>query len=136
MFNLNYYLFLLFIDKNKCLVERAVMAINGLKKNRQFTYTYKKGKAKSTKSMTLIFVRARTYNTRVGFSVSKKVGNAVVRNKVKRRLKESYYRYMPSIENGYYIVFATKKPIADDTFAKIFEEMGYLLNKAGLLKKI
>lgn len=110
------------------------MAINGLKKNGQFVYTYKKGKAKSSKSMTLIFVRARTYNTKVGFSVSKKIGNAVVRNKVKRRLKDSFGRYMPIIKNGYYVVIATKKPISEITFAQLHEELGMLLNKAGLLK--
>jgi len=110
------------------------MALNGLKKNGQFVYAYKRGKAKSTKCMTLIFVRARTYNTKVGFSVSKKIGNAVVRNKVKRRLKDSFGRYMPLVKTGYYVVFATKKPIAEATFAQIHSEVGYLLNKAGLLK--
>ncbi len=109
------------------------MALNGLKKNGQFVYAYKKGKAKSTKSMTLIFVRARTYNTKVGFSVSKKIGNAVVRNKVKRRLKDSFGRYMPLVKNGYYVVFATRKPIAEATFAQIHSDVGYLLSKAGLL---
>jgi len=110
------------------------MEFNGLKKNGQFVYTYKKGKAKSSKCMSLIFVRARTYNTRVGFSVSKKIGNAVVRNKVKRRLKDSVRRYMPSVKNGYYIVISAKSPIAEATFAQIHEEVGFLLNKAGLLK--
>lgn len=111
------------------------MALNGLKKNGQFVYAYKRGKAKSSKYMTLIFVRARTYNTKVGFSVSKKIGNAVVRNKVKRRLKDSFGRYMPSIKKGYYVVIVARPPIAQATFSQLHEQVGALLNKAGLIEE-
>ncbi len=52
--------------------------------------------------------------TRVGFSVSKRIGNAVVRNRVKRRLRE-LVRQM-HIPDGWDIVFIARAPLAHATY--------------------
>lgn len=52
---------------------------NRLGPNRQFSYVYRRGKRVSTRDLTLLYVKNR--QKRVGFSVSKKVGVAVVRNR-------------------------------------------------------
>ena len=59
-----------------------------LKKKKQFTYIYKKGKRVSNKFLTLFVLTSKYKSYKIGYSVSKKIGKATVRNKVKRRLKE------------------------------------------------
>ena len=59
-----------------------------LKKKKQFAYIYRKGIRKSTKYLSLFAVESKFSCYKIGYSVSKKIGKANVRNKVKRRLKE------------------------------------------------
>ena len=59
-----------------------------LRKNKEFSYIYKKGDRVSTEHFTLFVVKSKYNNYRIGFSVSKKLGKANVRNKLKRRLRE------------------------------------------------
>ena len=59
-----------------------------LKKNKEFTFVYHRGKSCATRRMVLVYFKNKYGGLRSGFSVSKKVGGAVVRNKVRRRMKE------------------------------------------------
>ena len=61
---------------------------NRLKKRKDFTKTYKKGRSLNGRAVILCYRKTTRPYYRVGFTVSKKVGKAVVRNKVRRRLKE------------------------------------------------
>ena len=103
-----------------------------LHKNFQYTYVYKKGTSVPARNLTLVYVKA-SGSLRVGFSVSNKVGKAVVRNKVKRRLRASVKRLMPQMKRGYNYVFTARPGIADDLYADIHNTVVYLLKKAGLL---
>ena len=60
---------------------------NRLKKRKQFAYLFKNGNHTGDEFVSLVYLKLKTKNFKVGYSVSKKVGKAVVRNKVKRRLK-------------------------------------------------
>ena len=57
-----------------------------LRKNKQFQYVYPKGRSCASREIVLLYIRAS--RLQVGFSVSRKVGNSVMRNRVKRRLRE------------------------------------------------
>ena len=59
-----------------------------LKKNSQFSYIFKKGQRKYSKFLTLFVIQSKYDNYLIGYSISKKVGKAHDRNKLKRRLKE------------------------------------------------
>lgn len=62
--------------------------INRLKKKKEFSFVYRRGKSFNTKYLSLYVCNTRLKNSKIGFSISNKVGNSVVRHKIKRRLSE------------------------------------------------
>jgi ribonuclease P protein component len=103
-----------------------------LKKDSQFNYTYRKGKSIACRNMVLVYVRTGLQTLKVGFSVSKKIGKSVVRNKVKRRMREAFARLIPDLKQEYNYVFIARKSIVEDDFAAISGSMKYLLKKANM----
>lgn len=75
---------------------------------------------------------ARGRSVQVGFSVSKKVGNAVTRNLVKRRLRECFRPYLGDVKNGLYVIVA-RPSAAKATFQSLEKDMRYLLCKQGAI---
>ncbi len=72
---------------------------------------------------------------RFGFVVSKKVSpKAVVRNKIKRILREAVREKIEAIKEGYDIVFFAKGKSKEELFSSFKKEIGSLLKKADLLK--
>lgn len=103
-----------------------------LKKNKEFNRVYRRGKSAGARGVALVYCRARHASVRVGFAVGKKVGNAVVRNKVKRRFREAFARQLPSVKPGYDLIFIARSEARDETFASLSRTIAYLLKKAGL----
>ncbi|MDL2236600.1 ribonuclease P protein component [Christensenellaceae bacterium OttesenSCG-928-K19] len=111
----------------------GAVKLETLKKNREFSFVYRRGKAVHTKYFTFIFAKSRYGGARAGFSVSKKVGNSVKRNKVRRRLKEAFRAFLPGIAGNYSIVFVARVGAADAEYAALLKTMERALKKAGVL---
>jgi len=101
-----------------------------LKKEKDFELVFKKGKRLFSSSMTLVYFPAQ--ELKVGFAVSKKHGGSVVRNKIKRQLRESFRSFMPKIRQNFFFVFIpTKKE--EYSFEIFKKDMNYILKKGGFL---
>ena len=103
-----------------------------IRKNGQFQYVFRKGKGLGCREMSLTFVRAG--RMQVGFSVSKKVGNAVTRNRVKRRMRECFRLQMHTLKNGFY-VFAARPAAAEASYAQLEKAMNGLLRRHQLYRE-
>ena len=102
-----------------------------LQKNRAFQYVYRKGHSVACRDLVLLFASSK--ELRVGFSVSKKVGKAVVRNKVKRRLRECFRPWLGDVKTGLYVIVA-RPSAAQATFRDLQRDVRYLLKKQDALK--
>ena len=102
-----------------------------LKKNRAFQYVYRRGHSAACRDLVMLFARGR--ELKVGFSVSKKVGNAVTRNKIKRRLRECFRPCLGDVKTGLYVIVA-RPSAAKATFRSLQKDVRYLLKKQGALK--
>lgn len=103
-----------------------------LKRNKEFRYTYRAGKSLGGRSIAMVYAKSRVPKARIGFSVSKKIGNSVTRNRCKRRMREALYPLLPSIRPGCNIIFIAREPVKDEPFLAIRSQMQAMLKKAGL----
>lgn len=109
---------------------------NKLKKRKQFNWTFKNGLTVHTKNMSVVFNESKGKDYKIGFSISKKVGKAVVRNKVKRRLREIATFYEKNIQNHKTMIFVAKPSITECDFWVMKNEFEELLKKANLFKEL
>ncbi len=72
--------------------------------------------------------------TRVGFAVSKRVGHAVVRNTVKRRLREATRSLLPHIVGGHDVVVIARPGLAAVPFGELHAALELTLRRARLLQ--
>ncbi|MBQ2834901.1 MAG: ribonuclease P protein component [Clostridia bacterium] len=104
-----------------------------LKKNAQFKYVYRRGSSGGAHEMVMLYVRSNTL--KVGFSVGKKIGCAVERNRVKRRLRAACAPLLPRMKPGLY-VFIARQPALTADFDKLCRSMQYLLRRQNCLKDV
>lgn len=103
-----------------------------LKRHKEFRYTYARGRAQSLPLFTLVYAKSRNVSVRVGFSVSKRVGNAVQRNRAKRRMRAALTPMIAHIAGGFNVIFVAKPDVLEAPFAELQKQMETLLRRAEL----
>jgi len=102
-----------------------------LTQNASFNYIYRKGTSCSTPRIIVYKVAANSL--KVGVSVSTKVGNSVVRSRVKRRVSERFRLLIPRIAKGNNFVITAREPAANATSAEFERDLIYTLGRLGVL---
>lgn len=95
----------------------------------EFERVYKKGTAYRGKLFSVHAFPGGSGNARLGLSVSKKVGNAVQRNSIKRRLREVFRSKVPDIEGEMDFVISARSAAADASYDELAEEFERALRK-------
>ena len=110
-----------------------VQAKYRLKKNFQYNYVYKHAKTVSDGNLVILYCNSNNQQSKVGFSVGKRQGNAVKRNRLRRQLKAAMRQFMPNVKPRYNIVVVPRRS-TPYLYSDILISVNQLLNKAGLLQ--
>jgi len=113
-----------------------VSAVRGeqyLTRSAQYGLVYEQGSSWVDSLLVLKALPNGLAVSRYGFSVSRRVGKAVVRNRVKRRLRE-ILRQM-ALNAGWDIIFIARSPAGRAGYAELEKSVGSLLARAGLLAR-
>lgn len=123
----------IYVAFSSMLKKRLSMKFSeSLKKNKDFQVVYKKGKSYADKYLVMYILKNDMDRNRIGISVSKKVGNSVVRHHLTRLLRESYRLQEEHFLCGYDIVIVVRVSAKNSTFA----DMKSALIHLGKLHKI
>lgn len=104
-----------------------------LKKRSAFAYVYRKGEKSSAQDLLLLSAQSRE-GLKIGLSVSKKVGNAVTRNRVKRLLREAIKPLQDRINTGYMYVIVARPTIVGKSLDDVQKAVYTAFEKAKKLQ--
>ena len=111
--------------------------IHSLKNTSQFREVYEKGRS-AANALLVVYALAgdgEDKDRKLGISVSKKVGNSVVRHRITRIIRESYLVLKPGLPEGSRIVVVARARAKDKGFSDICDAMRYLCKKVGIFIK-
>ena len=105
-----------------------------LKKNYEFRRLYSKGTSSATPCLAFYCRKTRNPNNRIGFTVSNKVGNAVTRNRIRRRLREIYRLHECEFQSGYDMVVVARMRASGADYHRLERDFLRSADRLGLRK--
>jgi ribonuclease P protein component len=105
-----------------------------LRKNSEFVSAMK-GKRLSVDGLSLFYAGNGTRNFRVGISVSKKLANAVKRNRLKRQIRACITKVLRDQEAGYDLVFVARRELYSAGYGRIMKAVDTAIRRAALRSK-
>ena len=108
---------------------------DSLKENRDFQNVYKNGKSKANKYLVMYVLENQLDSNRLGISVSKKVGNSVIRHHLTRLIRESYRLNKEMFNSGLDIVVIARESAKDRKYKEIESALLHLGKINGILNE-
>lgn len=107
-----------------------------VKSEKDFQVAFLQGKSFANRQLVLyVYPKTEQVHFRVGFSVGKKMGNAVQRNKIKRMLRHAVHEIAPIIENDYDYLLIARKDISTKNFFEIKQSLIHVMSIASVIKQ-
>ncbi len=106
--------------------------MESIRKNDDFRACYKLGKSYANKYLVVYVMSNDSDRNRIGISVSKKVGNSVVRHRIKRLVRESYRLHEHTFDSGSDIAVVGRRSANGASYQEIERALLFLLKKAGI----
>jgi ribonuclease P protein component len=107
-----------------------------VKKNNDFQAAFKKGRSFANRQFVVYSLEKEEQDFfRIGLSVSKKLGNAVTRNRIKRYVRQSVMEMQDQLLKGNDYVIIARKPVAEMDFFEVKKSLTHVLKVGKVLKK-
>lgn len=107
--------------------------VQSIKKSDEFKNVYKNGKSYANKYLVMYVVKSGREENRLGISVSKKVGNSVVRHRIARLLRESFRLNNERFHSGWDIAVIARVTAKDKKYHDIESAFLHLIRLHGIL---
>ncbi len=106
-----------------------------IKKNSDFQKVYHTGKSHANRQLVMYVKRTDAPDVRIGISVSKKVGNSVVRHHLTRLIRESFRLHRDMLETGLDIVVVARAAAKDSEYKTMERAFLHLCGLHGILRE-
>ena len=100
--------------------------VNSIKKNEEFREIYHSGKSYANKYLVMYVRKSESETGRLGISVSKKVGNSVVRHRLARLIRESYRLNESKFHSGWDMIVVARQGAKGRNYFEINSAMLHL----------
>lgn len=109
---------------------------DGIKKDSDFRKVYQRGKSLADRNLVIYTMKNKSDKSRIGISISNKVGKAHERNRIRRCIKEAYRLNIDDkVLGGYDLVFIARINAADKDYKELERSLKYICKKANIIKK-
>ncbi|CAH2714639.1 Ribonuclease P protein component [Neobacillus rhizosphaerae] len=107
-----------------------------IKRNKDFQAAFQKGYSFANRQFVVYSLKKEGQDFfRIGLSVSKKIGNAVTRNRIKRYVRQAIFELNDQLASGNDYVIIARKPTAEMDFFEVKKSLTHVLKVGKVLKK-
>ncbi len=109
---------------------------NRIKKNDEFQAVFKRGVSVANRQFVIYMLeKPEQIEMRIGLSVSKKIGKAVVRNQIKRNVRQTFLELKEDLKQNFDYVVIARKPTAEMNFHETKKSLMHVLKIAKAFTK-